>query len=202
MNKIQSILFYILTLVLILLLAGNAKSAEIYIPEGQNYIFVKGTIVQGDRDDLEYYLEALDYTNEDKPAHILLESGGGSLVEGVKMAVLIKLSGISTVVTSDCASACSVVFASGYHRVIMEEGRVGLHTPYSPVYNDEGVLTAIIEEEVKSSSWWVMYGVFISSLQDEVMAKRWIDFSYITPSKAMFWITKDNATLFGITHIE
>ena len=202
MQRIKAILLYFIIIFMVLFVSSFVKAAEIYIPEGQNFIMIQGTITKGDSKILDNLMSELDYTNNLQPAHILLESGGGSLVEGVKMSVLIKLSGLSIIVTSDCASACSVVFSSGNHKLIIGEGRIGLHTPYSPVYDDEGNLTDIIEEKEKSSSWWLMYGSFISNLQDAEIAKRWIDFTYMTPSKDMFWITKDNASLFGITHIE
>ena len=124
------------TLVLLLLLAitqvsaATIKQREITMGEtSELWIIVKGTIEQGDT---VSFLAALN--GKDRPVTVWLESSGGSAAEGLAIARMIKTLGLNTYVHSDgkCDSICSIMFLSGKRRMVVTDGRIGVHTAYDP----------------------------------------------------------------------
>jgi hypothetical protein len=200
MEKVKAVFIYIGVITVTLLVSHIVKAADIYIPEGQNHIVVEGTIEVDDHLILEALVEELDYENQELIPVVVLESGGGNLMAGIRMATVVRLSGLSTYVDTYCASSCSVIFAAGYYSLLGEKGKIGLHNPYTPEFNEDGETIGILSEsEEKGFSWWAMYGSFITSFQDEDMAKTWIDKTFNTPSEEMFWIDAESSEEYGIT---
>ena len=59
---------------------------------------------------------------------IVLESGGGSLPDGIRLGREVHQAGYSTMVGRGCASACGLIFMGGRERILMgPEARIGLH---------------------------------------------------------------------------
>lgn len=59
---------------------------------------------------------------------VALESGGGSVADGLALGREIRLAGYSTLIARNCASACSLIFLGGVERVMVgTRARVGLH---------------------------------------------------------------------------
>ncbi|HST36678.1 MAG TPA: hypothetical protein VLK25_08630 [Allosphingosinicella sp.] len=76
---------------------------------------------------------------------VALESDGGRIFEGQRMAALVKARGLDTRVDDHCASACTFVLIAGRHRVIGPDAGVGFHQPSFPGM-EESERTAMIEE--------------------------------------------------------
>jgi hypothetical protein len=96
--------------------------------QGSIIIQVSGGIVAGDG---EAFLGALQKAAAaGKPIEsVQLNSSGGNLGEGAKLATAIKLAKLSTSVPSGaaCASACFLAFAAGEQKFAGEGALIGVH---------------------------------------------------------------------------
>jgi len=63
-----------------------------------------------------------------------LESPGGSLYEGARIAMLTRTKRLSTFVAKECDSACAFIFLLGRKRYVSSEAKIGVHA----VGNDYG----------------------------------------------------------------
>ncbi len=120
--------------------------------------------------------EALRSTLERNPSYTLieLESPGGYVIEGERMAKMISQRGLDTVAFERCASACTLLFASGKDRYLGDQVQMGFHrsgTRYGPVgsgwsstdhrmadyYAQRGVTEEFVRRALKPSIveiWW------------------------------------------------
>ena len=95
---------------------------------GSVIIQLSGGIVPGDGDAFVSALQKAAAAG--KPVEsVQLNSPGGNLGEGAKLAAAIKLGQLSTVVPSGavCASACFLAFAAGEQKFAGDEARIGVH---------------------------------------------------------------------------
>lgn len=59
---------------------------------------------------------------------MFLNSPGGSLLEGVRMATTIRNTGLATAAVGVCASACFLMFAAGTRKLALNGARIGVHS--------------------------------------------------------------------------
>jgi hypothetical protein len=73
-------------------------------------------------------------------AHVLLESPGGLVEEGLWIGAEIALRGYSTWVLpgSGCHSICAVMWASGSRRYMSKDASVSVHAAYAMINRDDG----------------------------------------------------------------
>lgn len=121
----------LLSLLVFLLSAANSIAAEIKsVPakDGRTLIIVSGELVEGDT---EIFKAAIKSANDAGKlvSNLRLNSIGGSLLEGVKMADAVRFGKISTNVGKDatCASACFLVFAAGSTKFANYSAQIGVH---------------------------------------------------------------------------
>ena len=63
---------------------------------------------------------------------LLLESPGGTIDDGIRVAREVRFRGLRTITRDACASACSLIFVAGTERVLIgSRARIGLHQPAS-----------------------------------------------------------------------
>ena len=63
---------------------------------------------------------------------LLLESGGGSLLDGLSLGKEVRMQGFRTIARYECASACAMIFIGGTERVLAgSRAKIGLHQPAS-----------------------------------------------------------------------
>ncbi len=64
---------------------------------------------------------------------VFMNSGGGLLEDGYALGRLFRRHGVAALVAGDqlCASACSIAFLGAYRRVIMQDGLLLFHAPYT-----------------------------------------------------------------------
>jgi hypothetical protein len=85
--------------------------------ESKTVVSLNGKIVEGDADKLREIIKS-----ENRAVRLVsgvhLNSPGGLLLEGLKLAAIIRYAKISTIVANGgrCASACFVAFAAGSQR--------------------------------------------------------------------------------------
>lgn len=58
---------------------------------------------------------------------IVLNSPGGNIYEARGLSKMIRENGLSTLVESQCTSACTIVFIGGIIRALMQDARLGFH---------------------------------------------------------------------------
>ncbi|MGY4288790.1 hypothetical protein ACVWXO_008010 [Bradyrhizobium sp. LM2.7] len=123
-----SALFLLLTLALF---SRVVHSAEVKVgvgKSGQATIWITGEIVPGDA---EKFSQSVRQANDSGKfvANVRLDSPGGNLLEGVKIADAIRFGKTSTNVgkTAVCASACFLMFAAGSTKNAGYGAQVGVH---------------------------------------------------------------------------
>ncbi len=122
-------------------------------------------------------LEALEGALQQNPQimEIELDSPGGLAFEGFALADrLARVPGLITIVTNECASACTAMFLSGERRLMSSDGVLGFHRSYSVLghYGDgwngtdhamadwmreRGVTESFIQQALSTPGWdlWV-----------------------------------------------
>lgn len=85
---------------------------------------VRGTLGFGITDDLR---AELDRHPQVRIVH--LHSTGGRLLEGLRLAPLLRSRGLATYVSERCESACALAYAGGEPRLLAQGARIGLHAP-------------------------------------------------------------------------
>jgi hypothetical protein len=83
-----------------------------------------GGITFGVARELEEFLDAMGSLKT-----VRLNSIGGRILEAQKMSDMIRAHGLSTDVTQDCMSACTIVFLGGKERFMTPSARLGFHQP-------------------------------------------------------------------------
>lgn len=182
---------FIFLFLLFLFFNFNVQAANIYLDD-LNQIIISGIINKGD--DLKLYKLISDELSSDIPTMVILDSSGGHVYEAINMSNYIRNLNTTTVVKSKakCSSACSFLFVAGKNKVLIGDGKIGLHVPRISKINEE--------DEKYTPSWWNIYGTLISSLRNKKQADIWIDKMYKTASDEMFYITKSNFNQYDITY--
>ena len=111
------------------LLPCQGSSAEIKSigdRDGRITIVMTGRITPGDTD---AFTAEVKRANDAKKivANVSLNSLGGNLLEGVKLADAVRFGKISTNVEKTCASACFLVFAAGSTKFANYAAQIGVH---------------------------------------------------------------------------
>ena len=91
-------------------------------------VTLSGEIVAGDADKLKSIIRRADH-NGNTVAILRLDSPGGTILESVKLADIIRDAKIATSVVgaAKCASACFIVFAAGSEKFASYTALVGVH---------------------------------------------------------------------------
>jgi len=138
-------------------MSASAVTLSYVMNGADNVLLVEGEIVEGDAQKLEEYI-LITKGDYEPDFRIALNSGGGNLVEGIKMGLVIRKHNLSTSIgainknfdfeksrvnptwylgvvdeTDDsmCASACAYAFLGGANRFITSDYKLGLHQFYS-----------------------------------------------------------------------
>jgi ATP-dependent protease ClpP protease subunit len=77
-----------------------------------------------------------------------LNSIGGRILEAQRIGNLIRSRNLSTYVSHQCLSACTIIFLSGRERLVTEQAKIGFHQPDIPGLDPEG-RREIINEEMR-----------------------------------------------------
>ncbi len=106
---------------------GKYQPAWVYADKDLGRIVVRGEFKFGSAEALETVLKA-------NPRYTLveIESPGGYVLEGFRMARILMDRKVDTVTMSLCASACTFLLAAGQERYIGPEAEVGFHRSGSP----------------------------------------------------------------------
>jgi ATP-dependent protease ClpP protease subunit len=117
----------------ILLTGGLGQAAEIKTLAVQNnktMLSLTGGIVLGDKVN---FLNAIAWAGSGRPIKaVQLNSLGGSVLEAVEIAGIVRKFNIATSVVNDetCASACFIIFAAGYPKFAAPRAMIGVHSAH------------------------------------------------------------------------
>jgi hypothetical protein len=105
---------------------------ELKLLSGGTELSVFGGIKYGLSNDVELLLQAAP-----KVSVIHLASGGGRIAEANKLFKLIRDRGLDTYVSNECSSACTLVFAAGAQRSLLDGAKLGYHGLAFPGLTEE-----------------------------------------------------------------
>ena len=157
-------------------------------PPLPNRLFLKmtGEIVEGDAEKLSEGLTHYDNVAL-RELVVYLDSPGGSLVEGLKIAKvlqarpeIVRTHVGETDTTARCASACVILFAAGDLRYLADTGRIGVHQFYSSNKELSGADGLSIGQSLSSDIISFLGSQGVSSALFEAMA--------YTPAESMTWV--------------
>ena len=178
-NIFRSINCLLFSILLSVSFVGDVSSAEVYVNKFGN-IVLSGSIRKGDYAKIEalYYKSEMD----SKFLTLELDSPGGNLEESLKISHFVNFRHMSTMTLKRCMSGCAIIFFSGKHYAATSNAVIGLHKPYLSVDNTVSI------DQIRSNSWWRIYGVLVASLKDENLAKAILGFMYSTEDDEFYRI--------------
>jgi hypothetical protein len=118
--------------------------------ENKTIVMLTGEIVEGDAEKLKAIIQSANEAGR-LVSGIRFNSLGGNLLEGVKLASIIRYGKISTVVANGakCASACFIVFAAGTQKFVSYTASVGVHGASDRGGRESGDATVSMARMVK-----------------------------------------------------
>jgi hypothetical protein len=168
--------------------AANAASISSTISkEGKVVVSIAGAIAEGDADALRSVVKSANESGR-LVSGIRLNSPGGSLAEGVRLAEIIRFGKIATVVANGatCASACFVAFAAGDPKYVSYSASVGIH----------GASDANGHETVEAGAATVSMARIVKDLgvPTPIIGKM-----VVTPPDQIVWLGPDDLRSMGTT---
>jgi hypothetical protein len=120
---------HVLAIVFSLLALQAARAANIevrHLDTAAALIMVEGDLELGDIEIFRSRVAGLS------KATVAFRSDGGSLLAGIRIGMLIRVKGFTTIVpdAAQCASACAVAWLGGAHRFLGVGSTVGFHAAY------------------------------------------------------------------------
>jgi hypothetical protein len=80
---------------------------------------------------------------------VRLNSNGGRLAEAQKISDMIRARGLSTFVTNQCVSVCTIVFLGGKQRYLLSTAKLGFHQASLRGMTADDQRIAIAREEAR-----------------------------------------------------
>jgi hypothetical protein len=111
-----------------------------------------GGISFGTAKEFETMLDAMDNVST-----VRINSIGGRIAEAQKISNMIRARGLSTYVTSECVSACTIVFLGGKQRFLYANAKLGFHQSYFPGQTESDKRLGIMREEARLEGFGVSH---------------------------------------------
>lgn len=167
--------FFIALTCAIISIVSAASAADIrLVPTGTplDMVVVRGEIVSGDADRFLNIARSLDF------GAVLLESPGGSLIDGLIIGRAIRAAGFTTGVAPEtaCASACALAWLAGTTRYMDPAALVGFHAAYVEVdgrFSESGVGNALVGAYLNELGLGADAVIFVSSAAPNEM--NWLN---------------------------
>jgi len=167
--------------------AADIKSAT--GKDGRVTIVIAGEIVPGDSDTFTIAVKQANGAGK-LVANVRLNSEGGNLLEGVKLADAVRYGKMSTNVgkNATCASACFLVFAAGSTKFATYDARIGVHG----ASDEDG------NESVQSGAATVSMARIAKELG---VPSAIIGRMVVTPPNEMVWLAPQDLQSMGTTMV-
>jgi hypothetical protein len=158
------------------------------LKDGRVIIAISGEISPGDSDALKAAIKTANDAGK-LATSIRLNSEGGNLLEGVRLAEVVKFAKMATNVGqgATCASACFLIFAAGETKFANYSAKVGVHGA-----SDKG------EETVRSGAATVSMARVAKDLG---VPPAIIGRMVVTPPNDMVWLSPSDLQSMGTTMI-
>lgn len=166
--------------------AAEIKSAA--TKDGRIVVSITGEIAPGDTANLQTAIKSANDAGK-LATSVRLNSIGGNLIEGVKLAEAVKFAKMATNVglNATCASACFLIFAAGEAKYANYSARVGVHGA-----SDQG------EETIRSSAATVSMARVAKDLGvPAAIVGRMV----VTPPNDMVWLSPSDLQSMGTTMV-
>ena len=157
---------------------GRYHPAQVYADEHLGRIVLRGPMDLGSAQALQGVLDSAPYFTL-----LQIESPGGFVVEGLRMAQLAQQHQLDTVSLEQCASSCTLVLASGQARYLGPQSRIGFHrsgmigsfedrgwtdtdSQIADVYRRQGATEAFIAKALHEPMfriWWAPHEEMLSA---------------------------------------
>lgn len=201
-----------------LLTATPNFAAEFFIIPGTKTLLMMGETSASDVSTLESYII------NDKVDSLILKGPGGDLEAGYSIASLLMKFEVSVVVpeNTECASACSLIFAAGKNRKMEPGSKLGFHLPFvklgrsdigrfcnslkyppgdfrnspalAPTPMDGECLELVYQMGLKDIQRLSKY------LERDGISRKVLEIVINTPSSKMHWINPREAEFFGLVN--
>lgn len=173
---------------LVLSAASYAAELSSFVSkEGKAVLKLDGELTEGDSDRVASLIRSENQAGR-LVSGIRLNSGGGSIAEGAKLADVVRNGKIATVVTagSTCASACFIAFAGGNEKYASYTAQIGVH----------GASDASGQETTSARAATVLMARIVKELG---VPERIIGKMVVTPPSQMVWLAPDELRSMGTT---
>ncbi|MDN4986573.1 ATP-dependent Clp protease proteolytic subunit [Bradyrhizobium sp. WYCCWR 13022] len=169
------------------LLGATFKSVA--AKDGKTIIFLTGEIIEGDADTLKAAIKSANDAGK-LVSGVRLNSPGGNLLEGLKLADAVRFAKVATNVAANatCASACFLVYAAGSTKFANYNAQVGVH----------GASDKQGEETVASGAATVSMA---RAAKDLGVPAAIIGRMVVTPPSEMVWLTPQDLQSMGTTMV-
>ncbi len=182
-NRADAIL---LACALILNPGAHAATLTTVLTEKGTWISVTGDIIREDADVLENLLEKADMDGHSIQG-VRLNSPGGNLIGGIRLARVIRSHAIMTAVShaATCNSACFLALSAGNRKFVDYGGRVGIHA----VADGQGRTTEETEAATRA----------MARFCEELGVPKAITERLIgTPPQQILWLNADDLRSMGV----
>ena len=139
-----------------------------------------------------------------------INSDGGAGPAALEMAVAVTDSGIDTLVTENCVSACTLIFLAGENRTLARGARLGFHSGSWARNNMKDYYDEMREangwlDEFAFASWAYEEGVRDFNKHLEFMVSKGVDIQFIIRIAYVnfydvWYPTRDELVKFGVIH--
>jgi len=205
-------------LALFMTLTTQSWSAEFFVLPGTKTLLVLGETKNADVEIIKKYIADVEIDS------LFLKGPGGSFMAGLSIANIVIENELSTSIpeNTDCASACSLIFAAGSNRSMEAGARLGFHLPFLDFDSDlifggankycaqlkgnEDVFmhVKIDEECLKLTYLNAQEDMRLLSkiLARDGISEEVIDLIYSTPAGDMSWMSVGDATDYGLVNTD
>ncbi len=170
--------------------AGSAATFKsVATKDGGTIILLSGEIVEGDADTLKASIKTANDAGK-LVSGVRLNSPGGNLLEGLKLADAVRFAKVATNVAGNatCASACFLIYAAGATKFANYSAQVGVH----------GASDRQGEESVASGAATVSMA---RAAKDLGVPAAIIGRMVVTPPNEMVWLTPQDLLSMGTTMV-
>ncbi|QIG98082.1 ATP-dependent Clp protease proteolytic subunit [Bradyrhizobium sp. 6(2017)] len=169
--------------------ASAATFKSVATKDGKTIILLSGEIVEGDFETLKASIKTANDAGK-LVSGIRLNSPGGNLVEGLKLADAVRFAKVATNVagSATCASACFLVYAAGATKFANYTAQVGIH----------GASDKQGEETVESGAATVSMARAAKELG---VPAAIIGRMVVTPPNEMVWLSPQDLQSMGTTMV-
>ncbi len=166
------------------------------------WIYAEGNFEEGDAEKFEKFLGGRTFW---KNQRVVLNSGGGNVLEGIKIGNIIREHGFRTAIATSvktgeysevqsgiCASACVLAFVGGIERGASEGSRIGVHQMsrnYENIANGEPITVEDMKGSMSAAQFLV--GLTLTHFMQMGIDPTIIPLMVGTSAEDIRWLTLD-----------